>query len=41
MFRSMSENKQVPFGKRNDHRSLHDKATHYNSINTDNMMPGA
>jgi hypothetical protein len=41
MFRTMKEDKNVPFGKLNDHRSLHDKETHYNKVNTDNQFIGA
>jgi hypothetical protein len=41
MFRTMNPEKDVAFGKLNDHRSKHDKATHYNKINTDNEFIGA
>ena len=40
MFRTMSENHDRPRGKLNDHRSKHDKATHYNR-GSDNEMIGA
>lgn len=41
MFRSMSKNKEAPFGKQINERCLNERASKYNKINTDNEFIGA